>query len=109
MNVFGKAAANVEVQRNVQVEIYGQNYVLKGDADEAYIHGLARYVDQKMHDVAAKADSSTLAKVAILAAINISHEFFQSGQEHQERIALIDRKTKDIIDSIEEQFDDLKL
>ncbi len=112
MNFFGKPAAkgsSAEALRNVQVEIYGQKYVLKGDADETYIQSLARYVDEKMHDVAAKADSSALAKVAILAAINITHEFFQSGHQHREKIAQIDRKTADIIDSIEEQFDDMKL
>ena len=112
MSFFNKPAAKAApagTLRNVQVEIYGQKYVLKGEADESYIHTLARFVDDKMHDVAAKADSSTLTKVAILAAINIAHELFQSGHQHRESIALINKKATDIIDSIEEQFEDMKL
>jgi cell division protein ZapA len=112
MNFFSNQAAksaSASTQRNVQVEIYGQKYVLKGEADESYINTLARFVDNKMHDVAAKADSSTLTKVAILAAINIAHELFQSGHQHRENIALINKRASDIIDSIECQFEDLKL
>ena len=29
----------------VKVEIYGQNYTLGGDLDEAYVQKLARYVE----------------------------------------------------------------
>lgn len=48
-------------------------------------------------------------KLAILAAINIAHELFQLRSRQKERDAIIGGKTRDIIESIEEQFEEFKL
>ena len=36
----------------VKVEIFGQMYAIRGELDEAYVHRLAQYVDEKMHAIA---------------------------------------------------------
>ncbi len=36
----------------IQVEIFGQTYKVRGDEDQGYIEGLARYVDSKMNAIA---------------------------------------------------------
>jgi len=38
------------VKRSVAVQIAGQKYVIKTDADEAYVGALARYVDKKIDE-----------------------------------------------------------
>ena len=95
--------------KQVEVEIYGQRYKVKGENEETYIHEVASYVDKKMRDIGKKAKTIHLARLAILTAINITHEYFQSKKEYKQKEMIIERKTKDLIDSIEEEFEDMKL
>jgi cell division protein ZapA len=65
----------------VQVQICGQNYTIRGEADQSYILGVAAYVDRKMHEVTQKLPatslSSSLSKVAVLAGLNIADELMK--------------------------------
>jgi len=97
------------VKNKLHVEIFGHRYTLRGDADEAYAKELAAYVDKKMTEMAVHAKGITPSKLAILAAINIAHELFQLRSRQKERDAIIGGKTRDIIESIEEQFEEFKL
>ncbi|MHB8482743.1 MAG: cell division protein ZapA [Nitrospiria bacterium] len=97
-----------KIIKQVEVEIYGQRYRLKGESGETYIREVASYVDKKMRDIGKKAKTIPLARLAILTAINITHEHFQSKKEYKQKEMIIERKTKDLIDSIEEEFEDMK-
>ncbi|MEW6324338.1 MAG: cell division protein ZapA [Nitrospirota bacterium] len=102
----------MKTKKPVDVEIFGQRYTLRGDADEPYVRELARYVDKKLRDVSTHAKVSDLARLAILSAINIAHEYYQlrdAQQQHQVAIRQIGRKTRDIIESLEGEFEDLPL
>lgn len=99
-------------RKPVTVEILGQRYTLRGEGDERYVQGLAQYVDKKIRDVAGHSKATDLSKLAIMAAINIAHESFQLREERQQHslaMRQIDRKTRDMIDSIEGEFEDLRL
>jgi len=61
----------------IQVEIFGQTYSVRADGDPEYIQELASFVDRKMREVAEHAPTVDIAKIAILAALNISDEFHQ--------------------------------
>ncbi len=65
----------------VQVQIYGQSYTIRGEADHDYILGVAAYLDGKMHEITRKlpaaAASSSLARVAVLAGLNIADELMK--------------------------------
>ena len=58
----------------VKVEIFGQMYAIRGDLDEAYVHKLAAFVDEKMHTIAAGGATVDTQKVAVLAALAIADE-----------------------------------
>ena len=64
----------------VQVEIYGQRYSLRaGDDQEAsYVESLAAHVDRRMREIAESTPTVDSFKVAVLAAVNIADEYFQS-------------------------------
>lgn len=99
--------------RTVSVEIYGERYLLKGDAaDSEYVRRLAAVVDRKIREAAGHLPATPLAKLAILAAINLAHDCLQlqeDGSKKDHVIAHVSQRTKDLIDSIEEQFEDLDL
>ena len=97
------------MKKQIEVEIYGQRYTIAGEADEPYVNKLARYVDGKMHELAKNGKNLPTTKLALLAAVNITHELFELRQDRQAKDSLNEKKTKDLIENIEEQFGDLKL
>jgi len=87
----------------IQVEIYGQPYQIKAGADPDYIKGIARYVDMKMREVGSALSSVDSLKIAVLAALNITDEYFQSKQTSQDVDREIERraaKLNEILDTI---------
>jgi cell division protein ZapA len=61
----------------IQVEIYGQPYQIRAGADPDYIKNVARYVDLKMREIASTVPTVDSLKIAVLAALNITDDFFQ--------------------------------
>ncbi len=71
----------METKSPVQVQIFGQNYTIRAEADQEYILGVAGYVDRKMREVTEKLPmasvSNSLSKVAVLASLNIADELMK--------------------------------
>ncbi len=88
----------------VEVEIFGQKYVIKGNNDEAYILKLAEYVDSKMREMHRRHKLSTPAKTAVLSAINIAHELFVLKKEMEETDSLIAEKAEKLLDLLSVEF-----
>jgi cell division protein ZapA len=68
----------------IRVSIYGREYSIRGDADPAYIREIAHYLDMKMRQMTDNATVPSTAKVAILAALNITDELFQRDRQMKE-------------------------
>ncbi len=96
------------IKKGTRVNIYGREYSIKGDASDEYIRELANFVDAKMREVAGNSSATDIAKTAILAAVNIAHDLHRLKKEQKERDIAIYKKTEDIIDTIEEQFEDIR-
>lgn len=96
------------MKHSTNVEIYGQRYRIKGEADPAYIQTLSKYVDEKMKEVSSHTGETNALRIAILTAINISHDLFSQKKSQKEKDEVLNQKAKDIIDMIEEQFEDLR-
>ncbi len=61
-----------------QVEIFGQTYSVRAEGESSYIHDLARFVDSRMKEVAERTATVDTTKIAILAALNISDDLYQT-------------------------------
>lgn len=61
----------------LKVNIYGNDYPIKGNTDVEYIRRVAKYVDGKMKEVFKDVPSDSSLKIAILAALNITDELFK--------------------------------
>jgi cell division protein ZapA len=96
------------VTKTIEVEIYGQRYVITGEADEEYVKRLANYVDTQIRVLAQGMKTATRAKLAVLAALNITHQLFQAEQHRQEGDAEIDRRALSLMESIEEQLEPIR-
>jgi cell division protein ZapA len=62
----------------VHVEVYGQKYPIKTELDPQYVEQLATFVESRMELAAKTSPSSDAVGLAVLAALNITDEFFRT-------------------------------
>lgn len=67
----------------IRVEIYDQEYNIRGELDPEYIRGLARFLDAKMRSIAERTHTVDSLRVAVLAALNIADEYHQLKSKHE--------------------------
>jgi cell division protein ZapA len=90
--------------KTIEVEICGQRYAIKGEADEDYVKRLAAHVDEQMRSLAQGMKTATMSKLAVLAAINITHQLFQAERVREQGEADMERRALSLMESIEEQL-----
>jgi len=91
----------------ITVNIFGNEYTIKGVAKPDYIISLANYLNNKMTEVQEATGLKDAKKIAILAAINISDELFEAKKAMKEsfvpndQLAAIRNKVEGLIASID--------
>ena len=85
----------------IKVQIYGQMFSLQGELDEAYVHKLAAYVDEKMRVVSDMTPTVDTQKVAILAALAIADELHSLRKERGEREELLKEQAERCLTLVE--------
>jgi cell division protein ZapA len=70
-----------EMENRVEVEIFGEGYVLKGSEPPDYMQMLAQYVNKKMRQVVTRNPRLGTSKAAILTALNITDELMKLQKE----------------------------
>ena len=97
--------------KNLTVNIYGQEYMLKSVADQEYINKIADYVNSKMKEIentGLDANSQQL-KIAVLSAMNIADELLQSLDKNNEIITTIETKGNSFIEYIDDRIKEIEL
>ena len=87
----------------VSISIFGQEYSVKAPADPEYIKKIGEYLDSKMREVQAgftTTQSST--RIAILAAMNITDDLFNSRHSSGTEVSDVEEKISTLIELIEE-------
>jgi cell division protein ZapA len=85
------------------VEIFGQRLGLRADGDEARIQEIARFVDNRMREVADRSSSVDTVKIAVLTALNIADELFQERETDQDsRQKRLEKQAERLVTKIEE-------
>ncbi|HXU82382.1 MAG TPA: cell division protein ZapA [Polyangia bacterium] len=64
------------MKRQVTVQIAGQRYTLRSDADEDSVKQLASYVDGRIRDIQRQTRTADTQALATLAALQIAEELF---------------------------------
>ena len=69
-----------EMQR-VEVEILGQKYTIRSEADPKYVKDLAAYVEKRAKSVEGQIRGQDPVKALALAALYIADELFRAREE----------------------------
>lgn len=75
----------------IRVDIYGQEYQLRGDASTEHMRLVAGLVDDKMREIAAGNPRLDLHRLAVLAAVNIADEYMRLREEYEELLKIMER------------------
>lgn len=62
------------MSERVRVNIFNQSYALRSDSGGEHIERVARVVDERMRHIASQLATHDVAKVAVLAALNLADE-----------------------------------
>ncbi len=62
----------------VTIKINGNEYNLKGDEREEYLHMVASYVDKKIKNIMGNNEKLSTSSAAILTALNLGDDMFKS-------------------------------
>jgi len=94
----------------ITVNIYGQDYMLKSDADEEYINKIAKIVEDRMKDIENTGldPNSQQLKIVVLAAMNIADELLQSERKKNKLITKIETKSNSFIEYIDDRIKEIE-
>lgn len=88
----------MEQKRNkvnkVTVNIYNEEYVVKGNENTDYIEMLASYVDRRMRMVQQRNVNLSTTKVAVLTALNLADELNKLQEDYDELVKTLEEERK---------------
>jgi len=87
----GRPATQKSEHRAV-VQIYGEEYTLRGDAQPGYMEDLANSVDGRMREVAKSHPRLGTAQVAVLVAVNLMDEYVRLDEQYRRILGLLERE-----------------
>jgi len=76
----------------VTAKILGEDYTIHGRASEEHILRVARFVDDKMLQVAQAHPKLGTSRVAVLAAINMADELFKIKEQYEQLTQLLEEE-----------------
>ncbi|MEW6684851.1 MAG: cell division protein ZapA [Candidatus Edwardsbacteria bacterium] len=82
------------LSKGIKVNIFGNEYNIKGEADLEYVQEVAKFVDLKMRQIAETTKTLSPTKIAILAALNIADELYQERISKEKTISAIEEKLR---------------
>jgi cell division protein ZapA len=90
-----------EKKQSVKVNIFGEDYPIRGEADSGYILRVGKYVDLKMREVAERLSGKSPLRVAVLAAMNITDELFKEREDKEKRLLDVEKKAQTLLERLD--------
>ncbi|MBI4511647.1 MAG: cell division protein ZapA [Deltaproteobacteria bacterium] len=91
------------MKKSLNIDVAGQRFTLKTDADEAYVRSLAQFVTEKIDEARQNAKAVTTQSLAILAAMNIADDLFQARRQQSDLKRRIRDKSHTILELLEKE------
>ena len=83
----------------VHVHIFGTEYKIASKINPEHTREVARYVDRKMREIASTLSLRSVAKIAVLTAVNLADELFKEEESDQRMEQVVCRKADRLADT----------
>ena len=93
-----------ERRQAVKVNIFGEDYPIKGDVDAPHIEKVAEYVDSKMKEVSERLSNKLPLRVAVLAAMNITGELFKEREDKDKKLLDVEEKAQFLLEQLDSRI-----
>lgn len=90
-------------KRSVAVEIAGQRYVVRSDADETYVRMLASFLSEQIEEVRNAQRVVPTQKLVVLAALNIVDALFKERREQGELKQRVRERSQALLQYLERE------
>lgn len=87
------AEVNSKVTK-VSVEIFNEDYTVRGEENPEYIEMLASYVDRRMKMIYQRNHNLTNTKIAVLTALNLADELNKLQEDYDEMVKALDAEKR---------------
>ena len=91
------------MKKAVDVEIMGEKFTVRSDAEESYVRKVAVYVDGKMQEVMKTTRPIGKSSVAMLAALNIADEYQRLKENHEAIMQRLNHLSKRLSTTLTEE------
>lgn len=78
----------------VCVNIFNEEYVVRGDENPEYMEMLASYVDRRMRMIQSRNPNLTSVKTAVLVALNLADELNKLQEDYDELVKALEEEKK---------------
>ncbi len=88
------------MKKSVEVTIMGHKFMVRADSNEEYVREVAEYVNVKVNEIVSSSRPVASLNVAILAAMNVTDEYFKYKQKKEESLGKVTKRVDDMIELI---------
>ncbi len=89
------------------VTIFNQTFRVRSGDNPEYVHELARYVDEKMSELAEQTLTVDTLKIAILAALNIADDYISTREELEQFERRVSESTSRLTELLASPFQEV--
>jgi cell division protein ZapA len=93
-----------ERKQSVKVNIFGEDYPIRGDADTEYILRVGKYVDEKMREVAERLPNKPPLRVAVLASMYITDELFREREDKEKKLLDVEERAQTLLEWLDSRI-----
>ncbi|MCB0282014.1 MAG: cell division protein ZapA [Calditrichae bacterium] len=90
----------------INVNIFGSQYTLVSEDDDNFVKSIALYLDEKMREIDRSQNMKSTARLAILAALNITEELFDEREYRKKLLNQINEEARKMNHSITELLEE---
>jgi cell division protein ZapA len=84
-------------KKNYELAIYGKKYGIKSDLGDEKVYEIAKFVDEKIKEVAGPGGPAANLNVVVLACLNIAEDYFRLKGELEQ----VDDRCKGISEMVD--------
>ena len=88
----------------VSVDIFDEEYVVKGDENRDYIEMLASYVDRRMRLIHQRNPNLSATKIAVLTALNLADELNKLQEDYDELVKKMEHNSPENVRAVFDKY-----